>query len=163
MKVNQDISAKQALQGAIVLGGIFLALKLIKGITSLLSAVPSVTENVEAAEKKQAAEVKTDVETLQKEGIRQTYPNTTYSQFADALDSAMTSGFGTDEKAIYSTFNKLVNDVDYVKLVEAFGYRRMEFSYKYGNLSAWLRADLDQSEIDEINRIMRLRGLTVRI
>lgn len=163
MKVNQDISTKQAMQGAIVLGGIFLALRLLKGISSLASAIPSVTESVEKAEQKQSSEVASDISILQKEGQKQTYPNTTYSQLADSLDSAMTAWFGTDEKAVYSVFNKLINDIDFVKLVEAFGYRRMEYTLKYGNLSAWLRADFSQSGIDEINKIMKLRGLTARI
>lgn len=91
------------------------------------------------------------------------YSNTTYNQLADRIEAAGKSGYGTDEEAIYSVFRLLKKDIDYLKLVQAFGTRRLEFSTIYANLGGFLSSELSASEIDKVNQIMESKGLTARI
>jgi hypothetical protein len=111
----------------------------------------------------QAATTQTDIQTQQAAGIKQTYTNTTYDQLADRIETAGKGGFGTDEAAIYSVFNLLKNDVDFLKLSQAFGQRRIEFSTLYNNLAGYLQSELNATELNKVNAIMEKNKLKSRI
>lgn len=82
------------------------------------------------------------------------YPDSYYATFADQLYAAM-DGWGTDEESIYNVMYKIKNDVDYMKLVEAFGVRDSE------SLSEWISGDCNTKEINEINSILKNNGVSM--
>lgn len=107
-----------------------------------------------------AAELK-DVTKLTQEGIKQTYLDSNYKGFADAIYAARSANklFGTDEDAIYAVFKKMQNDLDIVKLSQAFGTRRLSFSLETGNLGGFLADELDSDELNIINTDLNSKGI----
>jgi hypothetical protein len=99
---------------------------------------------------------------LRKLGQTPSYSDTSYVGFADKINSAGVTGFGTDENAIYDVFQQMKNDADVLKLIAAFGNRRIEFSLAWAGLSGWLRSELDAREIAKINAILAGKGITYR-
>lgn len=72
---------------------------------------------------------------------------------ADALESAMTTWWGTDEDAIYDVFSKCYTRSDVLKIVGAFGTRNGE------NLTQWLRGDLNKDEMKVLNDLLTNKGI----
>ena len=75
--------------------------------------------------------------------------------FANTLYGAMQE-FGTDEKAIYSTIDKISTKDDMLLVIKCFGMKRYLwgardpwFGQEY-NLIGWLRAELTEKEIKKI-------------
>lgn len=99
---------------------------------------------------------------LAAEGQKLSYPLTTYVTLADALESAGTTWFGTDEKSIYAIFEKMKNDLDIVQLFKAFGMRRLEYSFTEANLGGFLSSELDADEIKVVNKILEKKGIKYR-
>lgn len=101
------------------------------------------------------------------------YPKSQYYSFADSLETAMENAT-TDEETIYSVFRKLKNNNDYLMLQKAFGSRVYSgelfgvlisyIDFTNGNtLEQWLHFELDDSEINKLNDILKLRKITYRI
>jgi len=90
------------------------------------------------------------------------FGDTVYVGFADKIVSASTTNFGTDEKAIYAVFTQLNNDIDVLKLVQAFGNRRKEFSLFWDSLAGYLAGELNGSEMSKINDILKSKGIRYR-
>jgi hypothetical protein len=95
-----------------------------------------------------------------------TFPKSQYSGFADTIQTA---GFdvGTDEAAIYSVFNKLKNDSDYLALIDAWGDPTRTIydwgmSYKM-TLPQFLRWEMSDSEIKKINGILSNKKIKYRV
>lgn len=128
------------LRYGLIAGGIYLGYKLISWLSS--GSTP--------------AQAATEVNKLQKSGVKQTYPDSNYSQWANAIYSAGFNTLGTDEQTIYDIFKKMVNDLDVAKLIVAFGEQRVEFSLQELPLGAWLRTELSASEMNVINNILQL-------
>lgn len=103
-----------------------------------------------------------DVIKLTGSGIKASYPDSAYVGFADKINSAGVGGFGTDESAIYAVFEAMKNDLDVVKLVAAFGNRRMEFTAGWTGLGGWLRSELNTSEMSKVNSILAAKGISYR-
>lgn len=72
---------------------------------------------------------------------------------ADALESAMTTWWGTDEDAIYDVFARCSTRSDVLKIVGAFGVRNGE------GLSQWLRGDLNKDEMKVLNDLLTNKGI----
>lgn len=104
-------------------------------------------------------------------GQKATYLSTNYTQFADKIYEAACSGFlcyGTDEQAIYDVFDKMVNDLDVLLLIKAFGLRQPrgtvcipipgtgECDYP---MAQWLQGELDSDEFKELNNILSKKGI----
>jgi len=134
------------LKYGLIAGGIYLGYKLISYFTS--GNTP--------------AQAATEVNKLQKSGVKQTYPDSNYSQWANAIYSAGFNTLGTDEQTIYDIFKKMVNDLDVAKLIVAFGEQRVEFSFQELPLGAWLRTELSASEMNVINNIFATRNIKYR-
>jgi hypothetical protein len=103
---------------------------------------------------------------LNNAGIKATYTNSQYKAMADTLYSAM-DGYGTDEEPIFNTFKKLKNDVDFVRLDDAFGVREASDNL-FGMLApadmrTWLKDDLGEAEIKTLNAKLKSQGITKRI
>ena len=88
-----------------------------------------------------------------------TYSQTQYQVFADKIYQAGVAWFGTDEVAIYSVFQAMKNDLDILKLINAFGSRRLEFSTVMGNLAEFLYSEFDNKEITKLNSILAAQGI----
>lgn len=99
---------------------------------------------------------KSEVDALQAAGVNASYSDSQYSIMAQKLVTAM-DGWGTDEEAIFSVFNMLHNDIDYIKLDQAFGLRDQE------TMSQWIQGDLSTDQIATINSGLALKGLTKQI
>ena len=88
-----------------------------------------------------------------------TYSQTQYQVYADKIYQAGVAWFGTDEVAIYSVFQAMKNDLDILKLINAFGSRRLEFSTVMGNLAEFLYSEFDNKEITKLNSILAAQGI----
>jgi hypothetical protein len=126
-------------QLGLIAGGIYLGYKAISWLIGKATAV-------EQAEN--------EVRKLVAQGMKSTYPDSTYSQYATAIYSAGFNTLGTDEKSIYDIFSKMQNDLDLIKLIAAFGEQRVEFSFQSLPLGSWLRTELDYSEMATVNKII---------
>ena len=126
-------------QIGLIAGGIYLGYKAISWLIGKASTVQQ-AEN--------------EVRKLVSQGMKPTYPESTYSQYATAIYSAGFNTLGTDEKTIYDIFTKMQNDLDLAKLIAAFGEQRVEFSFQSLPLGSWLRTELDSSEMTTINKIL---------
>lgn len=147
MNIKELKNNKVVLYGAIGLGAYFLY----NGIRSALGF----NTTLQAAKDDQAR--------LAKEGQKPSYLDSQYKIFADAIYSAgFDVIFGSDEDAIYNVFNKMNNDLDVNKLIVAFGARRIEFSTRVEGLSQFLRSELSDSEISNINKILGTKGIKYR-
>lgn len=100
--------------------------------------------------------------TVAASGQRPTFGDTVYVGFADKIVSAGTTWFGTNESSIYAVFAQLNNDLDMLKLVQAFGNRRVEYSAAWVSLPAWLESELDSKEMAKINDILKSKGIKYR-
>jgi len=100
-----------------------------------------------------------DLSKYKKIGIVPTFNDGYYSSFADTIEMENKS-FNTSESAIYDLFRELRNEPDLIKLKIAFGTRRPQFETSAFGLGGFLRADLSESEMQELNTILKKRALT---
>jgi hypothetical protein len=97
-----------------------------------------------------------EVDALQAAGVQASYQNSQYGVMAQKLVTAI-SGWGTDEDAIFGVFNMLNNDIDFIKLDQAFGLREQE------TMSQWIAGDLSTAQIGTLNTGMLQKGLTKQL
>lgn len=165
-KVVSDIKATwnklppYARLGITVFGGLF-AYKKAKG---LFSSDPM---------KKTSKQISNDIAKLENDGVQATYADSAYLQFANMLFQAV-AGAGTDYDAIYNIFDKIKNDVDYLKLNKAFGVRRYGaifekdplpfvsniFPLPEYTLTQALSSEMSDSKIAKLNQILKSNGVT---
>jgi hypothetical protein len=107
----------------------------------------------------------------EKKKNKPTYAASVYNGFASTIAEAI-FGAGSDEGAIFDVFRQLKNNTDYLYLLKAWGSpTRQVFPdffvfYDTGKkltLQAALRYDLDASECQRINNILKNNGITYRI
>ena len=147
MNLKEITKNKYFVYGAVGVG----AYLLYRGVRKALGF----NTTVDAAKKDQAE--------LVRAGQRASYVDSQYKIFADAIYSAgFDVLFGTDEDAIYNVFNRMNNDLDVNKLIVAFGARRIEFSTRVESLSEFLRSELDDKEIGNINKILSTKNINYR-
>jgi D-arabinose 1-dehydrogenase-like Zn-dependent alcohol dehydrogenase len=147
MNLKNITENKYFVYGAVGLGAYFIYKQVRKAL--------GFNTTVDAAKKDQAE--------LVRAGQRASYVDSQYKIFADAIYSAgFDVLFGTDEDAIYNVFNRMNNDLDVNKLIVAFGARRIEFSTRVASLSEFLRSELDDKEIANINKILSTKNINYR-
>jgi hypothetical protein len=142
----------EILQTGMILSGLFLVYRMLRPAG--------------AKEQQQTTTaVKTDIAKEEAKGVQATYNNANYKTLADKLYSAMNTS-GTDESAIFSVFQQLKNNIDVLKLIEAYGTRQL---YTFGiptggqqNLSQALTDELSSSDIAEINKILFTKGINYK-
>jgi len=120
-------------------------------------------------EKKDVKKVEDDVTILKKQGQSPSYTEGSYNIFASQLLQAM-AGYGTDEQQIYRVMAKMSKDIDFAKLVTAFGVRTLPCdplrpfdNCGSGNLLELLSSELDDSEANYCNKILAKNGVKYRI
>ena len=151
---NIPSGVKTALYFGIALGGVYVAYKIYQKFSADAQRQRQQTKDVE---KELSDSVK--VKPL-------TYPKSQYAGFADSIQTA---GFdvGTDEAAIYSVFNKLKNDSDYLALIGAWGKPTRTITdwgmdYKM-TLPQFLRWEMSDSEVKKINGILANKKIKYRV
>jgi len=100
-----------------------------------------------------------DLAKYKKIGIVPTKNDSFFSSAADTIETENKSA-NTSEETIYDIFRELRNEPDLIKLKLAFGERRPNFSFTASALGAFLRSDLNESEMQELNAILKKRALT---
>lgn len=117
----------------------------------------------------------TELAGLANQGVYPSYNDSQFYVFVDTLMQAMT-GCGTDEAMIYQVFRQIKNEADIRRLIQLFGiqyyqpcvwtswlsYTIWQFNDKAygGDLGTWLSYDLSQSEINNINSILKGNGVS---
>lgn len=92
------------------------------------------------------------------QGIKKTYLDSQYKQFAQRLETAMI-GVGTDENSIFSVFKSMKNDLDVLALESAFGIRSGRWQITGYDLGTWLTDELSSSDIQKLNSILTNNGI----
>lgn len=98
-------------------------------------------------------------------GQKPSYPDTTYINLSDKIESAgagFAFGLGTDEEAIYDVFKQMKNDLDVLLLSKAFGARTAPdcvFNCPDLALGGWLANEMSGEAIKEINTILQTQGI----
>ena len=144
----EQLSKNKYVRAGAVAGGAYLLFRAVKTLF-----FPGTT--VRAA--------KEDEKSFKAAGQKQSYTDGQYKIFADAIYSAgFDALFGTDEDTIYGVFNRMNNDLDVSKLIQAFGMRRIEFSTRTDSLAGFLRSELDSSELQKVNNILASKNIKYR-
>lgn len=104
---------------------------------------------------------KAEIDKLEDQGIKPTYPLSKYKTWGDVLFKAM-DGPGTDEEIIVKIMNYQKNDADFIELNKGFGLRKSSYGYLSDptDLKSWLKDELDGSVIKQINEQLSRQGLT---
>lgn len=146
--------AKGIIAIGVLAGGAFVVYKIVKKF------------NEDARrESKQNLNIKQELEQETKTNPL-TFAKSQYSTFADTIQTA---GFdlGTDEKAIYSVFNKLKNNSDYLALLAAWGSPTRtitDFGMDYKmTLPQFLRWEMSDTEISKVNNILASKKIKYRV
>lgn len=103
---------------------------------------------------------------LQAQGIKPSYSDSEYKSMANKLFDAM-DGYGTDDDVVFAQFDRLNNDVDFIKLDKAFGVRTASDNF-FGlieptDLRGWIRDDLSSESIATLNQRLKQSGISKRI
>jgi hypothetical protein len=121
--------------------------------------------STEEADRKEDNEVQQELQNEIKKKPA-TYADSQYRTFANTIETA---GFdlGTDEDAIYSTFRKLKNNTDYLKLLTAWGKpNRTVYEWGVGRkmtLPQYIRWEMSDTEVKKVNDILQSKGITYRV
>ena len=104
---------------------------------------------------------------LQRDGIKPTYPDSTYQSWANQIVAAI-SDCGTDESALFRIFENIRNEADLQKLIQVYGVREFKgcfsayFAMEKGSLSYALTYELDSSELAKINKIIATKNINYK-
>jgi hypothetical protein len=128
----------------LIAGGLYVGYKLIQFFAGSTTSVAAATN---------------EVKNLTAKGIKPTYPDSSYTQWASSITSAGFNVLGTNEQAIYAIFQKMMNDLDVAKLIVAFGNQRIEFSFQSAPLGGWLASELDSDELAVVNKILKDKNI----
>lgn len=142
-------------------GGAYVLYNVLSGVNKAMKLLVD-PEDVAREQQKIDENTKTDLNKLQSEGIKPSYPDTSYANWANQLESAFLIAWGTNEDAVYRIFGYMKNDADVIKLEEAFGLRRMEWTLAKANLAMMIDYEMSNSEISKINEILKSKGITRR-
>lgn len=112
---NKYNSLPAHIQYAILGGGLFLAYRLYKKITS--------TETTQQDTQNQL-KIKLQEEQDKVKNQKLTYPKSNYLLFANLLDESMRYGIGDNYKAVVTTLQKMNTDRDVLELIKAYGNRQ---------------------------------------
>ena len=103
--------------------------------------------------------------------VKLSYPPSQYITWADKIEDAFNVNFldFTDEDAIYSIMRKLKTNNDWLELNKAYGlrsYYSASPTYLFGkdiNMVKTLQEELDTSEKNKVNAILKSKGITYKI
>jgi hypothetical protein len=67
-------------------------------------------------------------------------------------------GLGTKKDSLFSQFKKLRNIKDLQKVITEFGERKGMIGGKY-NLNYWIKDELKSKDLEELNNILKEKGI----
>jgi hypothetical protein len=130
-------------------------------------------------EQKAVNDAKADLNELQGQGMKPSYQDGVYTGWADKIEVAFSGcdwSVGQDivgltltssGKSLLEVVKQMKNDVDFLKLVAAYGTRTYDqcgtwpFSGDFtGSLYQAVSDEIDQTEIDYINKQLAAKGIT---
>jgi len=163
-KVGESIEENK--KALLYVAGIGLAFFLVSKLIKQVKPKAFDTEaEVEEAEKKQNQASKSELEDLTKKGIKPSHSDSQFLSYANTLDTIMTSFYipytTTNWDKIKNVFSHMHNEADILKLNAAFGFRRLEFTTKYTDLSGWLHSET-YVKINVINDYLKKIGVKYR-
>lgn len=143
-----------------------VTLSVIAGVVYVIFKVnKAIKKDAHEKEAKEIEQEITELTNVQK----QSYPDSQYHSFANQLEQAMYD-FGTDEEGILAVFNKLKNNLDYLKLKKAFGVRPYMGGFippvltgQNYDMVEHLRQELSSSWIKRINDLLAKKKITYRV
>lgn len=117
------------------------------------------------AENKDAAK---DLKTLMQSGVKATYMDSQYTTWANQLKEAF-DGCGTSNGTWRSIYGQMKNDVDVLKLQDAYGTRTFDecnwegnFGDFEGTLSQAIVHELSTNEQSELNKLLETAKISIR-
>jgi hypothetical protein len=157
--------AKESFTGLPTWAKGIVAVAVVAGIGYVIYKVTQKLGETEDADRKEGGEVQSELEQEVKKKPA-SYPDSQYRTFANTIETA---GFdmGTDEAAIYSTFRKLKNNADYLKLLNAWGKPNRKV-YEWGigrnmTLPQYIRWEMSDGEVKKVNDILSSKGIKYRV
>jgi hypothetical protein len=135
-------------------------------------------------ERKTQSEVKSELNQLQSQGIKKSYPDSQYNAWADKIekqfdgidwkqnwfdkDVPIIGQWSGSGKSVAEVFKQLKNNVDFLALVSAYGIRTYDqagiFTGDFtGNLYQAIQDELDKGEIDALNAVLKKKGITYQV
>jgi hypothetical protein len=106
-----------------------------------------------------------ELKDLEKANLRPSYSDTQFEVFASSLHKAMKDN-GTDEETVFRVFRQMKTKADVLKLIQVYGKRPEtggiwagHFSDQDLSLAEQLNSDFDDSDIQEINKILKGKGI----
>jgi hypothetical protein len=156
-------------KGIVIVGGVgivaFAGIKIAKAI------FPS---KVRQQEQQQEKDLEQEIKDQEKQGKKQTFPDSNYLGFANTIYDSIRYCVGDDYANVVSTCKKMMNDIDVAKLILAYGTRqRYCFGVPVGNkldLISTIRAELGQEwggitdyRVTQINKDWESKGIKYKI
>jgi hypothetical protein len=115
---------------------------------------------------KEKSQVDEEIKKNSDNGIKASYTDSVYSAMANQLHALM-DGYGSGAASMPAIFAKVKNDVDMLKLINAYGIRSLSSgaynpapAFK-GTLAGAIADELDPIEIGQVNRILKLNKVTI--
>lgn len=124
-----------------------------------------VVRNVASAVKKAVKgggfgkDYKSQQEELEEEGVFPSYSDSVYLQFAETIYVEYWGEVFSDVEDVTPIFQKMNNEADVLKLIEAFGDRRVLFSNSKYGLGVILNRAFGNKGVAEINAILKKKGI----
>ena len=157
----KDPKRKQPIKTAIALGiGAAVAYGLYKVVGKELKGAVNDNKNKKLFEKEKDPKIKL------------TYGPSQYITWADKIEDSFSDYWfdGTNEDQIYSIMRYLKNNNDWLELNKAYGLRTYDdaFSPEYffgkkANMLTTLQIELDSTEKNKVNKILKSNGIKYRI
>ena len=97
-------------------------------------------------------------------GDEASYSDAEFANMADRIETAFKGG-GTDPEVFFAVISLLNNNLDALKLNQAFGVRSYTTWYggtETATLEEWIEGDLSSSEMARMNSILSTNGITYR-
>jgi hypothetical protein len=132
--------------GITIVGGLF-AFKKAKGLFNALKTSPQTA--------------KADEDKFRKQGQKPSFPSASYTGWADIIYSEYFNDLWSSFSDVKYIFERLQNDLDVSKLIQAFGERRILFSTNTGDLQTILYR-IDDDAPKEVNEIFAKKGIKYR-
>lgn len=141
---------------------VIVGVSLYKGGRWIIRQIPSKGQKLELSDNT------TTIKNLEQQGLKQSFPNSQYSAWANQLQEAF-DGCGTSNGVWENIFKKIKNDLDVAMLIDAYGIRTFDEcnwegdlgDFK-GSLSEALIHELSASEIEEINKSLQSNQVNYR-
>jgi len=110
-------------------------------------------------------DTQSDLNTLIQQGVKPSYQQGQYSQWADSIKTAF-NGCGTTYSTIERIFNQMKNKADIMALSATFGVRKWDgcnwegdFGDTEGTLAGGLTNELSSGEVEKLNNILKSKNI----